>query len=426
MLFFTGFVAILAFVSSTAVAGDLDYAPPSFSWEGGAAVPVDFITERLEVTADASAESGEIRMSAEVRFYQAEDGFPFFDLCQKPQTIVVDGRSIAPDALAEVEYPGSDRLIRVLRESLEGGREHRIKVTYRLNTSSFYWIRVGDGALDLAFLLCDMDSNREYFEQYAPAGLRYDAFELKLRLRTVGVKVKDLQVLANGKVERLNDQLWEVTYPEWYTTSSFLLVATNQSSPAQERQFESVDGRRIPVLISDPDGSEVSDDCWERLRGVFEDHERSYGPYPHAQLLVVLGWRRNHNMEYSGAYELSGNRTCDHSTDSHELLHSWFARSVMPASNNDEWIDEEIAYWGETPRKRPDHLSGDSIAEDLDFLMADEGGLIPVLRQLHRRKRHQVISTDEFIRILDDLSQADIRGYFEQYHADYLNQAPTP
>ena len=75
---------------------------------------------------------------------------------------------------------------------------------------------------------------------------------------------------------------------------------------------------------------------------ILHDLESAFGPLPHGSVTVLARGTRPKAMEYAGAAatHIGALR--------HELDHSNFARSIMPANGNAGWIDEALATWGDS------------------------------------------------------------------------------
>ena len=75
---------------------------------------------------------------------------------------------------------------------------------------------------------------------------------------------------------------------------------------------------------------------------ILHDLESAFGPFPHGSVTDLARGTRPRAMEYAGAAatHIGALR--------HELDHSNFARSIMPANGNAGWIDEAIATWGDS------------------------------------------------------------------------------
>src|SRR5262245_2831864 len=59
------------------------------------------------------------------------------------------------------------------------------------------------------------------------------------------------------------------------------------------------------------------------------------GPYSHGNRFTAYIWEnQERSMEYDGAV------TSNVAALEHEVFHSWYARGIKPASQNDGWIDE--------------------------------------------------------------------------------------
>ncbi len=119
----------------------------------------------------------------------------------------------------------------------------------------------------------------------------------------------------------------------------------------------------------------------------------------------------------------------------HEMLHSYFAKGVMPANGNSGWIDEAIASWRDYGYQRsatpgvPANLAGRSIyarntnsqayahgrefLAHLDYIMQDKGGLKAFLRGYAQTYKYTLVTTDHFINNLEFFSGLELSDLFQ-------------
>jgi hypothetical protein len=188
---------------------------------------------------------------------------------------------------------------------------------------------------------------------------------------------------------------------------------------------KSVDGREIPFTVYTFIPWSVSKYAAEARR-VFAELEADYGPWAHESFIAYgAGFG---GMEHAGA-TMTSFKALDH-----EMLHSYFAKGVMPSSGNSGWIDEAIASWRDrgyytspTPGV-PANLAGRSIYARntnsqayahgsaflayLDYLMQDKGGLKAFLRGYFQTYQKTLITTDHFINNLEFFSGLELKQLF--------------
>jgi hypothetical protein len=161
--------------------------------------------------------------------------------------------------------------------------------------------------------------------------------------------------------------------------------------------------------------------------------EELFGPYPHESMVIRIDGKQG-GMEYAGAAVSGANE----STLEHEILHSWFARCVMPASGNDGWIDEAIATWaqknflrakdaeptwyakaitGFSPYTRAtpteSFAGGAALLERLDYVFRDQGGLLAQLREFFAEYKYQTVSTETFRDFMQERADTDLSELFD-------------
>src|SRR5690606_12751374 len=102
--------------------------------------------------------------------------------------------------------------------------------------------------------------------------------------------------------------------------------------------YTSVDGREIPITVYSPWKSRTKRCKKETIR-VMQELEADYGPWGHPSFVAYGTLPGTGGMEHAGATATSFGAL------DHEMLHSYFAKGVVPANGNSGWIDEAIASW---------------------------------------------------------------------------------
>jgi hypothetical protein len=183
------------------------------------------------------------------------------------------------------------------------------------------------------FGFTDLGAGR-YLEAWVPANLIFDQFELELTLRVINTPVAH-SVITNGAVTSLGTNHWSVTFPKRFTALSPLLELRASDTLASQ-----TDTVVLPVS-----GKTVTIEAWKlassavnlttqinNLKTFLADNENSTGPYIHGNRFVAF-----FNI---GGMEYEGGTTTGVGPLRHETFHSWWARGVKPATQNDAWWDE--------------------------------------------------------------------------------------
>jgi hypothetical protein len=124
---------------------------------------------------------------------------------------------------------------------------------------------------------------------------------------------------------------------------------------------------------------------------------------------------------------------------SHELCHSWFGRGVLPADGRSGWIDEAITTWRDVLYQRDSnfltfpstnlsnysiwhkgapglpHLAGKDLLSGIDALMADQGGLLPIVRAFYTDWLHKPVTTEQFLSYLEARSGLSLATEIDKY-----------
>lgn len=406
--------------SGPAVAqSDLLQAPPSFSVDGESAVFVDLCSAHGSFDFNVATQTA--TAVATLTFDLAEAGFPVLDLVPQATGVKIDGRSVPIERYAEVVPPGEEAPLRILKERLSAGR-HTVEVSY---VPSEVYFR--DGGVGFRFRMSDMEP-RLYLEKYLPSSLEYDQFALTIDVAVHGA-LHPHRLLANGRVESRGES-YHVEFPSYFTTSSPYVDLFN---PAEYRVVEdSYEGKtqRIPLTMYAPTVERANDGMAIAKRTLAE-LEETYGAYGHGLFLALIGGEWAGGMEHAGAARTSL------SALPHEMMHSYFARGVMPANGDAGWVDEAIARWrdrgyprataidltgpveqlaGFSPYRRHSlraaYEQGSAIMSELDWMLRDGGGLRPVLADFYARYAHQTITTPLFLDFVQARVGSDLSAYF--------------
>lgn len=337
---------------------DLRFAPsPKLIAPRRWAVPADLqrVSARLTFDVAGQAASGQ----ATVDFRTGERaGFPIFDLRQSIRTAELDGAALAPALLAHHRFGAKgEQALRLIRQPLPPDTRHRLRLTYAVSLPplkaspaggyqpALTW---GPGTVNFNFGFTDLGGGR-YLEAWAPANLIYDRFALTLEVRLRGAGQQPHVLVTNGDARQLGPNHWKVRYPSTFTALSPLLQLHPAASVDSMHRMVKlpVSGRALHVEAHKFRGSTVSlPEQLEKIAAWLSRNEIEIGPYFHGDRYVAF--LHQGGMEYDGAC------TAEPEALEHEVFHSWWARGLKPASQNDGWIDEAWTSFhdDQTPSRR--------------------------------------------------------------------------
>jgi hypothetical protein len=415
-------LVLLSLVSTSAFA-NLHLAPPDFETKFGRAVYVDFKTAEYDVTYNVLYKKRPV-VKTIIKFTSNLEGMPVFDLIPNPKNATLDG---APVSIVETQSPDGSKL-RQIQAVVKPG-EHTLElentfsknVQYKLfskKVSSAFWLR------DLRY--------RMFLEQYVPSNFEFDQYQITMNLNFAGTKVASQDIYANGDVIQTSPNSYRIVFPEYFTVSCLYFHTTPKGQKKRiDFTYKSIDGRDLPVT--------VYTSWWSTPRKfkneaekIFKELEADYGPWGHKGLVAYETIPGTGGMEHSGATQTSL------AALDHEMLHSYFAKGVMPANGNTGWIDEAIASWRDKgyQRKPLPNFSGSNLGDQsvykrntddrayklgaefmayLDYRLQDTGGLKAFLRGYFAAYKHTVITQQHFKNNLEFFSGLDLTEAFETY-----------
>ena len=419
------FIIISALMAGFAFAGnnDLTHRPKSFTARSGKAVFADFIEANYTINYDITNKSASAR--AEMTVNVVEEGFVVFDSVQDPTSITLDGKAITATLQ---KTPNNETTVRVLDASASVGT-HRLVIEVPVKELVEF---TADGGVKSAFWTSDLDE-RNFLELYLPASFEYDQVKMSFEVNFIGGK-KQQVIYTNGIVKEKSRSAYSISYPKHFNVSSIFFHTVPQGETNESRgTFRSIDGREIPVVVYNKSSSWTGTAGMDRLKAkaldVFNELEKDYGAWPHAQLIVYNAGMGG--MEYCGA------TMTDSGALGHEMFHSYFARGMMPANGNSGWIDEALASWRDNGYPRSTSLSGGSSMSShpyytritdqaaysfgarfmayLDGKLAEKGGLKPFMRHFHDNRIFSPIFVEEFAKELSDFNGVDVTADFRKY-----------
>lgn len=401
---------------------NLHLAPPDFNYHENRAVFVDYKTAVYDITYDMSAKKTTVK--TKIKFVSTNLGQPIFDLVPKPSKVSIDGLVVSSEL---IQAPNGKPLRIVNAALLEG--EHVLEVESTIKENQKYKI-FGKG-VNAAFWFLDL-TDRKFMEQYVPSNFEFDQYQMTLNVNFKNLGSKKQEIYANGEVKEIAPNTYQITYPEYFTASCPYFHTTPKGKfKRYDFTHTSITGREIPMTVYAPFYFFPKKFKTKSLK-VMAELEQDYGPYPHPTFIAYGTIPGTGGMEHSGA-----TRTSLSALD-HEMLHSYFAKGVMPANGNSGWIDEAIASWRDygylrlpTPafkssgignhsayQRNTDHRSyalGREFLAYIDYRLQNSGGLKAFLKGYFAAYKHTVVTTEHFKNNLELFSGLDLTEDFNTY-----------
>jgi len=417
---------------------DLDYAPPPFdNASGHRVVFVDFLRAEYDITFDVAQESALAR--SEIVFFNAEAGYPAFDLLVDPNTVEIDGQ--ATNAVRESSPDNATRFRRLTTTVSPG--EHVLKISHQIpggaqtTGEGVRWYRVPP-RVSCMFSMTDLNrigripENGGYLERYLPSNFEFDHFSMQFRVKVVN-STRSHRLFTNIPVS--GDNEWQFELPDYYATSCpWFHLVPERDIGVETASFTSIDGREIPLVvytIRRTGWQSMLNHFLQETRRALSELEGRHGAFPHQQV-TVFAVRGTSGMEYSGA-TWTGIGPLEH-----ELNHSYFARNIVPADGDSGWIDEAIASWGDrgnfssvdpptrtdnmgnrSPYRRRTHYSAYTQGRDflayLDFRCRSVGGMTAVLNEYIALKGRKSITSAKFQKLVEDKAGESFETEFDTF-----------
>ena len=320
---------------------NFDLAPPVKTVDGLKAVPIDIqkITASLTFNGATSSGAGD----ATLEFITGpEAGNPIFDLRQTITDAWLDGVPLAVAKVGHHNFGGGvDAELRVAELVLAPGTAHTLRVKYTLGLpqashAGSYQPGLSWSAgprLAFNFGFTDLGAGR-YLEAWIPANLIFDQFELLLTLQILNTPIAHT-VITNGTVSSLGTNHWSVAFPSRFTALSTLLElrASDTLAGMTGTTVLPVSGKTVTIEVWKLTSSSVDLLVQiNNLKTFLTNNENAVGPYIHGNRFVAFL-----NV---GGMEYEGGTTAGTGSLRHETFHSWWARGLKPASQDDGWWDE--------------------------------------------------------------------------------------
>jgi hypothetical protein len=328
---------------------DLDLAPPAMPVDSLLAVPIDIHRVDARIVFDAAARAA--RADATMIFTTGDEaGAPIFDLRQEVREAFLDDQPLDPQALRHRDLGGgADAELRVVEQILPAGSAHQLRLAYDLSVSQSPEADVAllwddQSRLYWDFWFSDLWPAR-YLEMWLPANLIYDRFTLNLEIEIANASAEHV-LISNGAIRTPGANSWRVAFPPRFTALSpmLLVVAKDQietRNAVMQLPDTGADLRLEMIKLVGAESDLVGVE--QQLREFIAGNVMRYGPYMHGERFTAYIWNGPRSMEYEGGV------TSSVASLEHEVFHSWFARGVKPASQNDGWIDEGWTVYNTDP-----------------------------------------------------------------------------
>jgi hypothetical protein len=317
-------------------------------------VPTHIADLRAVVTLDAH--SSQAHADATMTYVVGPaDGNPFFDLRQNVERCWIDGIATDPAAIASHDIGENDphSSVRVIRERQRAGSVHALRVTYRLGVPNsdlggayppvLSWLPGPRVRWSLG--MADLYAGR-YLEAWFPANLPFDHFPFTLELVITGTAVPHT-VVTNGDVATRGTNRRLIRFPGWFTSMSPLIELHAADMVRTASMTTRLPISERPITISATkfiDGDEDLTASLPRIAALLSEQERRFGEFSGTSYVCFF-----HGT--SGGMEYGHATTTSTSALRHEVIHSWFARGLTPASQADGWWDEGFTRYLETDER---------------------------------------------------------------------------
>lgn len=407
---------------TTSAWANLHLAPPDFEVKEFRAVFVDFTKADYDITYDVVNKT--IKVKSKIVFKSTKLGSPVFDLVPTPSNVILDGHKVQ----AQLTKAPDGSSIRVVGAVVDPGT-HVLEVENSFS-ENVHWTTLGK-SVSSAFWIRDL-KDRMFMEQYIPSNYEFDQYPMSMKVTFKGLTHARQDIYTNGKIKQLTPNSYQIDFPAHFTVSCPYFHVTPKGRMRRfDLDYTSINGRKFPMTIYSPWYLKTSDFKNEALK-VMAELEKDYGAWSHPSLIAYGMIPGTGGMEHAGATATSL------AALDHEMLHSYFAKGVMPASGNSGWIDEAIASWRDwgyprTPTvahassglgnhsayQRNTDVRAYSLGKDfmayLDYRLQDKGGLKAFLRGYYHAYKHTVITNEHFKNNLEFFSGLDLTDDFNTY-----------
>lgn len=381
--------------------------------------PGDILEETVTLEFDVTRQ--QTRGEARIKFKQSVESQPVFLFEGTVLGTSINGQSVP---FSWMRTPNSSTVVLALQKTMKAGEVAEAVITFSLPSDRTTYSSGG-----VAFLTAMADLVARFSQRYWPTGFEDDAHALTLRLKVLGGSNQHA-LYANGEIHERGAGEWEIRFPSYYSLSSFYVHLTDRAHVVDRFTVQGMT-RQIPVTVYASSASLVQA-AKAQLPALFQEMEEDYGPYSHPEFIAYI-------VTTSGGMEHVGATVTHLSSLAHELLHSWFARGVMPAEGRSGWIDEAIADWRGKGYQRATSLlqrsptalataspftlstpmnsyqDGRLLMAELDLYFADLGGMKPILKAFMERYRYSQYTTEEFKAFIENHTGRSVEEFFNRY-----------
>lgn len=408
---------------TTSAFANLHLSPPDFDTKFGHAVFVDFKTAEYDITYNTLDEVSSVK--ARITFEAKSSGHPIFDLVPNPKSVKLNGKKVGQNL---VSFPGGVSKLRQVGASVTPGI-HTLEIENTFDTNVQYSSQ--HLAVLSAFWIRDL-KDRLFLEQYIPSNFEYDQYKMTFNVSIDGLEKVDQEFFHNGVISQTSERSWKIEFPEYFTVSCpYFHMTPRKWLHRLDFSYTSISGREIPITVYSPSKSRTKKFKPETQR-VMKELETDYGPWAHPTFVAYGTIKGTGGMEHSGATATSFGAL------DHEMLHSYFAKGVMPANGNSGWIDEAIASWRDKGYQRNpttgfggsnignqsvykrntdkrSYALGSAFMAYLDYRLQDSGGLKAFLKGYFQTYKHQVITAQHLKNNMEFFSGLNLDHEFETY-----------
>lgn len=394
--------------------------------------PMDLLSQDLVLTFDATGQT--TKGKSVIKFRVKKTGRPYFELLATISNMKLDSQAVSVSSITDPD--GQSQSYRSVNQEVSPGKIHTVEFEYQLPSGRVSFTNGGVG-----FLTDMTDLNGKFFEYWGPTGFEEDAFAMNLDLKLVN-STSAHALYTNGNVASTGSQDWKINFPNYFSKSSFYIHLTNSTGLTSKKIVYHGLEKDIPIEVYGITASLV-DTAVAQLPKLFAELEGDYGPYAHAKFVAYMN-DRSGGMEYVGA-TITSVASIDH-----ELLHSWFARSVIPADGRSGWIDEAMASWRDygyatatsVLQRTPTNLSnyspfrkstpsnsyvdGRAIMAELDREFDAIGGLKPVMKAFFEKYKNKVVTNEEFWSFLQVYTTLNMTPFNLRYAMSESQETDEP
>jgi hypothetical protein len=401
-------IIFITLLITTSAWANLHLAPPDFNYQEMRATFVDFKKAHYEITYDVRKKLTTVK--SRIEFDSRSLGSPLFDLIPDAKNVYLDGM---PVSVVEISAPNDSKLRMVNAVISDGHHVLEMENTIRENVKYLWWKR----GVHSAFWIRDL-KDRKFLEQYVPSNFEFDQYQMTFVIKFEGNDRVNQDIFTNGEVKEIEKNVYQIDFPSYFTVSCPYFHTTPKGRMRRfDYTYKSISGREIPMTVYSPWYLKTSSFKRYSLQ-VMEELEADYGAWAHPRFLAYGTLPGTGGMEHSGATATSLGAL------DHEMLHSYFAKGVMPANGNSGWIDEAIASWRDYGYQRlvynrqtdsRSYALGREFMGYLDYRLQDVGGLKAFLKAYFAAYKHQVITTEHFKNNLEFFSGLDLTSDFNTY-----------